>query len=98
MFIHVIGADSLGALGANAPREKVQWVPGTQKNSDLKFELLTLCYRLTVISQLVKQDNTSIPNIAWYHNSARVSNTFSNHVTLDLFSQNVLKVTFGDVE
>ena len=32
----------LGALGANAPREKVQWVPGTQKNSDLKFKFFTI--------------------------------------------------------
>jgi len=27
-----ISADSLGALGANAHREKVQWVHHTQKN------------------------------------------------------------------
>jgi len=33
----VIGADFLGALGANAPREKLQWVRRTQKNLDHKL-------------------------------------------------------------
>lgn len=32
-----IGADFLGALGANAPREKLQWVRRTQKNLDHKL-------------------------------------------------------------
>ena len=32
-----IGADFLGALGANAPREKLQWVRRAQKNLDHKL-------------------------------------------------------------
>jgi len=32
-----ICADFLGALGANAPREKLQWVRCTQKNLDHKL-------------------------------------------------------------
>jgi len=36
--VSCIGADFLGAMGANAPREKVQWVRRTQKNLDHKFQ------------------------------------------------------------
>ena len=76
-----IGADSLGALGANAPREKDQWVPGTQKHSDLKFKFVfTICYRNLTTCEAVQNKYPTL------HDITTVSfKYFSNHVALDFF-------------
>ena len=44
------GADFLGALDANAPREKLQWVRCTQKNLDLKLNFNGIFYLVDKIN------------------------------------------------